>query len=91
MRASKGTLIVAVVAVFVAMTASPGLAGDQRGKIVPPPPGVSAAPVMVGSSLTAGDTYLITQDNEDNGGTGSPDGDMGGGNPPCVFDGDTGG
>jgi hypothetical protein len=30
-------------------------------------------------------THVTTQDNEDNDYTGSPDGDMGGSEPPCVF------
>ena len=32
-----------------------------------------------------GTTYLVDTDNENNAGTGLPDGDMGGSNPPCVF------
>lgn len=34
---------------------------------------------------TGGTTYLVDTDNENNAGTGLPDGDMGGSNPPCVY------
>ena len=70
--------------VLLAGLATTGSAADQRGKVVPPRPGGFHGPLQVLSPN--GDTYLVTQDNEDNGGTGSPDGDMGGANPPCVFD-----
>jgi len=77
-----------IVAIVLLGTAVPGSAMDEHGKVITPPaPGMVSGPQVVLSPL--GDTYLVNVDNEDNAGTGNPDGDMGGANPPCVFDEDS--
>lgn len=62
--------------VFVAVAAA-----DDRGQAPPPPP----PPLSVTALSTTGATYLTDTDNENNAGTGVPDGDMGASPTGCLF------
>ncbi len=61
--------------VFVAVAAA-----DDHGQAPAPP-----APPLVTALATTGDTYLTDTDNENNAGTGVPDGDMGASSTGCLF------
>jgi|GEM_PF-2180464 len=62
--------------VFVAVAAA-----DDRGQAPPPPP----PPLSVTALSTTGATYLTDTDNENNAGTGVPDGDMGASARGCLY------
>lgn len=77
--------------VLITILLSPGLFAGEA----PPSPGSEGKrkPSTVDSDFngalgggSAGATYFVDIDNEDNAGSGNPDGDMGGANPLVIFD-----
>lgn len=77
MRKTRTLTFINLVLPFVLL--APAAADDYSQP--PPPP----APPLATSFSTTGSTYLVDTDNENNAGTGTPDGDMGAASTGCLF------